>query len=41
MLLTFSFESFNNLDYVKIDARANIVMAMLAFIAKDNIKLAN
>jgi hypothetical protein len=41
ILLTFGFKSFNNLDYVKTDARASIVTAMSAFVAKDNIKLAN
>jgi hypothetical protein len=41
MPLTFGFQSFDNLDYVKTDARASIVTAMSAFVAKDGIKLAN
>jgi hypothetical protein len=41
MPLTFGFKSFNNLDYMKTDARANIVMAISAFVAKDDIKLTN
>jgi hypothetical protein len=41
MLLTFGFESFNNLDYVKTDARASIVTAISAFVAKNGIKLIN
>jgi hypothetical protein len=41
MPLTFGFESFDNFDYVKTDARASIVTAMSAFVAKDGIKLAN
>jgi hypothetical protein len=41
MPLTFGFKSFNNLDYVKTDARASIVTTMSAFVTKDGIKLAN